>query len=166
MAYISRHLPAAAACMTAAAYDCRDDWSLDLSRAGRRGRPEEGEIAVADVVALVDDLFFQSKMVETARNVGVGLQTVSSGAALVAAATASAGGNPPRLLLVDLNARQGPLEAIEQLHAAGSPLPVIAFLSHVQTELAQRARVAGCQQVLPRSKFTAELADILSQAKT
>ena len=120
---------------------------------------------MADVIALVDDLFFQSKMVETARNVGVTLQTVSSGAALVAAAAVTAASNAPRLLLVDLNARQGPLEAIEQLRAAGNPLPVIAFLSHVQTELAQRARAAGCQQVLPRSKFTAELADILRQAK-
>jgi CheY-like chemotaxis protein len=117
---------------------------------------------MADVLALVDDLFFQSKMAETARHVGVTLQTVSSGAALVAAATASV----PRLLLVDLNARQGPLEAIESLHASGNQLPVIAFLSHVQVELAERARAAGCQQVMPRSQFTAGLADILRQAKT
>ena len=118
---------------------------------------------MADVVALVDDIFFQAKMAETARHAGVALQTVSNGPALVAAAGASTNG--PRLLLVDLNARQGPIEAIEQLRAAGNSLPVIAFLSHVQTELAQRATAAGCQRVLPRSKFTAELADILRQVK-
>ena len=121
---------------------------------------------MADVLALVDDLFFQSKLAEIARHVGVALQTVSTGDALVAAATASASPNAPRLLLVDLNARQGPIEAIERLQAAGNLLPVIAFLSHVQTELAQRARAAGCRQVMPRSKFTAELAGILRQIKT
>jgi len=116
---------------------------------------------MADVLALVDDLFFQAKLAETARHTGVAVQTVSSGDALVAAVAA----NAPRLVLVDLNARQGALAAIQGLRAAGNPPPIIAFLSHVQTELAERARAAGCQQVLPRSKFTADLAEILLQAK-
>lgn len=116
---------------------------------------------MAQVLALIDDLFFQSKLSETARHVGVALQVVSSGEALVASAAAAA----PRLVIVDLNARQGPLDAIEGLQAAGNPPPVIAFLSHMQTELAERARAAGCEQVLPRSQFTANLAAILSQAK-
>ena len=58
--------------------------------------------------------------------------------------------------MVDLNARQGPLEAIEKLQAGGNPVPVIGFLSHVQTDLAERAQAAGCKQVMPRSSFTAE----------
>jgi CheY-like chemotaxis protein len=120
-----------------------------------------------DVLALVDDLFFQAKLAETARQVGVVLQTVSSGEALLSAAAASPGApDRPHLLLVDLNARAGALQAIETLHAQGNPLPVIAFLSHVQVDLAERARAAGCQQVMPRSKFTAELAQILRQAKS
>ncbi len=113
------------------------------------------------VVALVDDIFFQAKLVETARQVGVELKTVTTGAALLAEAAGS-----PALVIVDLNARQGAIEALEQLHAAGNAQPVIAFLSHVQVELAERARAAGCQHVLPRSKFTQDLAAILSRAKT
>jgi CheY-like chemotaxis protein len=121
---------------------------------------------MADVLVLVDDLFFQSKMAETARHVGVTLQTVSSGAALLTAlAVPAAQAATPRLLLVDLNARQGAIDALEKLQATGNSLPIIAFLSHVQVELAQRARDAGCQQVMPRSQFTAGLADILRQAK-
>jgi CheY-like chemotaxis protein len=116
---------------------------------------------VADVLALIDDLFFQAKLVETARHVGVSLQMVANGDALVTAAVSA-----PRLVLVDLNARQGALEAIERLQAAGNSQPIIGFLSHVQTDLAERARAAGCQQVLPRSKFTAELAEILGRAKS
>ena len=45
-------------------------------------------------------------------------------------------------------------------------LPLIAFLSHVQTELAEKARAAGCTQVMPRSQFTRELATILAQANS
>jgi hypothetical protein len=36
----------------------------------------------------------------------------------------------------------------------------------VQVDLAEKALAAGCQSVLPRSKFTAELPQILGQAKT
>jgi CheY-like chemotaxis protein len=117
---------------------------------------------VADVLALVDDLFFQAKMMETARRLGVALKTVGNGSALVAAAALQ----EHKLVVVDLNARQGALEAVAQLRAAGNAQPIIGFLSHVQTELAEQARGAGCQEVLPRSKFTADLAEILNRVKT
>jgi hypothetical protein len=42
----------------------------------------------------------------------------------------------------------------------------VAFLSHVQTDLAAQARAAGCGEVLPRSQFTANLAEILRRAKS
>ena len=117
------------------------------------------------VIALVDDLLFQSKLAETARHVGVELKVVGTGDALLAAADAT-GQDAPALLIVDLNARQGALGAIEKLHASGNTVPVIAFLSHVQVELAERARAAGCREVMPRSKFTQNLAAILSQAQS
>ena len=69
-------------------------------------------------------------------------------------------------MIVDLNARGAPLQAIERVRAGAPDLPLIAFLSHVQTDLAQRARTAGCTQVLPRSQFTHDLATILAQAKS
>ncbi len=117
---------------------------------------------MAEVVAFVDDLFFQSKIMETARHVGVELKFVSTGGAL-AEVMASA---KPRLVIVDLNARQGPVESIEQLRAAGNSTPLVAFLSHVQVDLAERARAAGAQEVMPRSKFTQNLATILAGAKS
>lgn len=137
--------------------------------------------AAADVLALVDDLFFQAKLTETARKLGVKLKTVTTGTALVAAlrelreeiTKGTHGGSQdgsmgelPRLVVVDLNARQGAVEAIEQLHVSGNAIPIIGFLSHVQTELAQRAQAAGCKQVMPRSIFTANLSEILRQAKS
>jgi hypothetical protein len=44
-------------------------------------------------------------------------------------------------------------------------MPVMAFLSHVQVELAAMARAAGCTDVLPRSEFTKNLAALLETAK-
>jgi CheY-like chemotaxis protein len=134
----------------------------------------ENAKSATDVLALVDDLFFQARLAETAGKLGVMLKTVSTGAALVKALEGAlegpldgpAQGDLPRLVVVDLNARQGAVEAIEQLHRSGNRIPVIGFLSHVQTELAQRARAAGCQQVLPRSSFTTNLSEILRQAKS
>jgi CheY-like chemotaxis protein len=129
----------------------------------------ENANGATDVLALVDDLFFQARLAETARKLGVTLKTVSTGATLVKMLEAAPDGLPgdlPRLVIVDLNARQGALEAIEQLQRSGNAIPVIGFLSHVQTELAERARAAGCKQVMPRSSFTANLSEILSQAKS
>ena len=120
---------------------------------------------MADAIALIDDLFFLAKVHETAKHTGVTLETAANGEQLLKAAA----GSPAALILVDLNARQGALDAVERLCAAngeGKPRRVIAFLSHVQTDLAERARAAGCQDVMPRSKFTQNLAEILLGAKS
>ena len=117
---------------------------------------------MADVLALVDDLFFQSKLIETARRLGVTLKIAGTGDALVAAAATQ----EHKLVLVDLNARQGALDAVTKLSGSGNAQPIIGFLSHVQVDLAEKALAAGCQSVLPRSKFTADLPQILGQAKT
>lgn len=119
---------------------------------------------MARVVAMVDDLFFQAKILETARHVGVEVKTVASSEALLAQMADSR--DAPALVLVDLNARGGGVAAVEKLRAGGNQVAVVAFLSHVQVELAERARAAGCTEVMPRSKFTQNLAQILSRAKS
>lgn len=117
---------------------------------------------MAQVVALVDDLFFEAKILEAAHQLGVEVRICATGEALAA----TAGEEKPRIVFVDLNARHDPLEAIRRLREAGNRAPIVGFLSHVQTELAERARVAGCQEVMPRSLFTRNLAALLGRAKT
>lgn len=120
---------------------------------------------MADAIVFIDDLFFQAKLHETAKLTGVTLETAATVEQLLKAAEKS----PAALVIVDLNARQGALDAVEQLckaNGAGNPRRVIAFLSHVQTELASRALAAGCREVMPRSKFTQNLAAILRGAKS
>jgi DNA-binding NarL/FixJ family response regulator len=117
---------------------------------------------MADVVALVDDLFFQSKMMETAKQVGVDLRACSTPEALAAEIS----GEAPGLVVIDLNARGNPIDALRQVQSNHKEIPLIAYLSHVQTDLAESARAAGCREVMARSKFTRELATILARAKS
>ncbi len=128
---------------------------------GRDGR-REVRLVMACVLAFVDDLFFQAKILETAKQVGVDLRTFTTSAALLG----EIGKHPPKLVIVDLNAQNKPLEAIKSVCHAAPGLPMIAFVSHVQVDLAHRASAAGCSTVMPRSQFTQELATILAQAKS
>jgi len=112
------------------------------------------------VVALMDDLFFQMKVLETAKHVGVEFKVASNGEVLAGMLEP-----PTKLVIVDLNAKSDPLATIERVRATQKELPVVAFLSHVQTELAAKARTAGSTEVIPRSVFTQNLARILETAK-
>lgn len=112
------------------------------------------------VVALMDDLFFQMKVAETAKQLGLELKVATNGDALQELLEPA-----PELVIVDLNARSQPIAAIERLRAVQKDLRVVGFLSHVQRELAEQAHAAGCSEVMPRSAFTQNLAAILSAAK-
>ncbi|HEX9970171.1 MAG TPA: hypothetical protein VGB03_08535 [Acidimicrobiales bacterium] len=61
------------------------------------------------------------------------------------------------LVVVDLS-RPGVLDALARLEGRR----VVGFGSHVDTELLDAARTAGCE-VLPRSKFFARLDELLGQ---
>jgi CheY-like chemotaxis protein len=108
----------------------------------------------------MDDLFFQMKVAETAKHLGVELKVATNNNAFLTLLDSA-----PKLILIDLNARSQPLQAIEQARARKDGVRVVAFLSHVQTDLAAQARAAGCDDVLARSSFTQNLASILSAAK-
>jgi len=111
-------------------------------------------------IGLMDDLFFQMKVAETAKHLGVEFKVATTAEALMNLLDA-----PTKLLIVDLNARSQPVATIEKLRATHKELRVVAFLSHVQTELASQARAAGATEVVPRSVFTQNLAAILEAAK-
>lgn len=69
----------------------------------------------------------------------------------------------PKAVFVDLTA--GPLASVETLTAlqeeAGPEVPFIAFGPHVDAAALAGARAAGCRAVMPRSKFTAELPELI-----
>lgn len=111
-------------------------------------------------VGWMDDLFFQMKVAETAKQMGVEFKVAVTPGALEEML-----GGPTKLVIVDLNARNAPLATLKSIRATHPELRVVAFLSHVQVELAEEARAAGCTEVMPRSAFTKNLAAILEAAK-
>lgn len=111
------------------------------------------------VVAYMDDLFFQMKLAETAKHLGLEVKVVSNADSLMQLMDPV-----PNLVIVDLNARSEPLAATQKLRASQPRLRIIGFLSHVQTGLAQQAQSAGFDEVMPRSQFSINLPDILAAA--
>jgi DNA-binding NarL/FixJ family response regulator len=112
------------------------------------------------IVALMDDLFFQMKLAETAKQLGLDVKVATNPDALMPLLDP-----PPKLVIIDLNARNQPLAAIERIRSTHNGIRVLGFLSHVQTDLAEQAQAAGCDQVMPRSLFTRNLGSILADAK-
>jgi len=135
---------------------------LNLCSREAHDKPEREVARLANVLAMVDDLFFQAKIVETARHLAVDLRICTTPDALLTEISKAT----PKLVVVDLNSRNQPLEAIQRMQAAAPDVPLVGFLSHVQTELAEQAHAAGCREVMPRSKFTNDLATILARGKS
>ena len=105
-------------------------------------------------ILLSDDLMFTSRVTGTARDLGLVVTPVRSPAAVL-----------------DLARRLPPVCVIVDLAAAGADLPgligglaelprrprLVAYGSHVDTATLRAAREAGCDEVLPRSKFVEDL---------
>ncbi len=101
-----------------------------------------------------DDLIFVSRVTATARAKGLTIIPVRSAEEAVKAAKAS----PPACVIVDLHTVADVPALLAGLRAACPTMPrVVAYGSHVNKELLQAARDAGCDVVLPRSKFAASL---------
>ncbi len=115
---------------------------------------------MARAVGYMDDLFFQMKIAETAKQLGVDFKVTCNPDGLAGLLEP-----PTTLVIIDLNARNNPLATLAGLCATHKELRVLAFLSHVQTDLAAQARAAGCTEVMPRSAFTQNLATILEAAR-
>ena len=111
------------------------------------------------ILVVVDDLFFLAKIQQTARQVGVPIETVEPSKAEVQAAE-----GPVRSVILDLNHRSGKaVDTIRTLkeNQATKNVRLLAFLSHVQSDLAAAARDAGCDVVLARSAFSQQLPQLL-----
>jgi DNA-binding NarL/FixJ family response regulator len=102
---------------------------------------------------LCDDLLFASKVTATAAAHGLSVAVRKSPEALLAAAAA----NPPAGVIVDLNTPGLEVEALISRLSAIGPVRVIGFGSHVDKETLDAAKAAGCNEVMPRSKFVKEL---------
>lgn len=108
---------------------------------------------------LCRDLMFTVKITGTAQALGRSVKVAGD----LERASALIAEDRPAAVFVDLAA--GPIagpEALARLQAeAGPDVPFIAFGSHVDADALAAARDAGCREVMPRSKFTMQLPDLI-----
>ena len=112
------------------------------------------------IVCAIDDLLFSVKISTAAKSLGVDVYFERSPGSVVSTVREKR----PSLVIFDLNSgKTDPVATIAALKGdpALSASRVLAFASHVHTELIASARNAGADQVLPRSAFAANLAEIL-----
>ena len=112
------------------------------------------------VAVLVDDMFFAAKINSAAEACGRQIERIRSREQLEALRA-----DPPSLVIIDMNSdRLDPIETIRYLkaHADLNAVPIVSFVSHVQTALIRNAQTAGCDYVLPRSAFTRMIIEIVA----
>lgn len=110
---------------------------------------------------LCDDLMFASRITGEARALGLTVKPVRSLDQLLTLA----GQETPSCVLLDLSFPGLELSDLFRRLAEACPSRprVVAYGSHVDTERLRAARSAGCDPVLPRSKFVEELPKALPQ---
>jgi CheY-like chemotaxis protein len=124
--------------------------------------PEAHQDAASRIFAFVDDLFFLTKIQETARKLNVKVEFLKTDQDLLERMKQN-GEEAPSLIIFDLNnAGAKPLTVIPRLKAKlKKGTSIIGFLSHVQGDLKQKAHEVGCDMVLPRSAFSQNLPQLL-----
>ncbi len=116
------------------------------------------------VVAVLDDLMFLVKIDAAARQAGFEISFVKTEEKLFESVK-----DRPSLILLDLNFSSLPvLDIIRKLKSSPEtqPIPLIAYISHVQVEFRKKAEESGADQVLARSVLSSKLPVILQQFAT
>jgi hypothetical protein len=134
------------------------------------GRP----IPIADdaptkIFFFIEDLFFNAKITETARKLGVKVAFVKNDKDAIAELTShEEESERPGLIVFDLNnANVKPLTLIPKLKAKlKRSTSIIGFLSHLQGDLKAKAVEAGCDTVMPRAAFSQNLPNLLRRYGT
>lgn len=116
------------------------------------------------ILAILDDLLFTSKIRGAATHAGVTVAFARSAASALEQMRAAT----PALVIVDLNnPRTSPIETIGTIKSdpALASVPIVGYVSHVDTSTIQAARAAGIDEILARSAFSGGLPEILARAR-
>jgi DNA-binding NarL/FixJ family response regulator len=110
---------------------------------------------MADVVTLIQDMLFSSKVREAAKATGATVQSTRDIPALVAAA------RDAKLVIVDLRLPTA-LAALDALAAATTPATTVGFIDHEKTDVMAEASAKGCTHVMAKGQFANALPKLLS----
>ena len=110
------------------------------------------------VIVWVKDLFFGSKIEAEARAHHIPVCFVESAREIPKAVRK----HEASLFLLDLNASEKAVDVIRDIKSNSelSSIRIVGFLSHVQADLADKARRSGCDVILSRSIFVGRLPEI------
>lgn len=114
----------------------------------------------SQVLILCSDIMFSSQITGAARQLEYTFCTVLS----TRQALAQLDDTIRQVLLVDLNQPSLNWEQLKSIHQEHPALISVAFGPHVDVEKLEAAREAGCSEVMPRSRFSAQLSQILESA--
>ena len=117
------------------------------------------------VLAAVDDMLFRSKIRTVAKLAGVDVTIVRTADEILQQARTL----KPSLVIFDLNnpkAEPIATAAAMKQDAELKSIRTMGFVSHVHTELIGAARQAGFDEVIARSAFAGNLAEILQGAES
>jgi len=120
------------------------------------------EGAQTHIYFFIEELFFQAKIQETAKKLGVKVAFVKNEKDALAEMT-DGDENKPALIVFDLNnANAKPLTLIPKLKTKlKRSASIVGFLSHLQGDLKAKAVEAGCDVVMPRAAFSQNLPNLL-----
>jgi hypothetical protein len=115
------------------------------------------------IFCFIDDLFFQAKINETSKKLGVKVEFVKGDKDSVARLTDVVEADRPTLVVFDLNNLNAkPMTLIPKLKAKfKKATSIVGFLNHLQGDLKLKAIEAGCDTVMPRSAFSQSLPNLL-----
>ena len=113
-------------------------------------------------IAIVSDMVFATRITGTAEKVGADCRIINDPSDLQDALESE----NPGTVLVDMNCDGiSPEEAIRTVKSHCPNARVVAFFSHVQTELMELARAAGADDAWPRSAFVQRLPQLLEDVQ-
>ena len=121
------------------------------------------EAAPVRIFFFIEDLFFQAKIHEAARKLGVKVEFAKGDKESVAKLTGLPEDERPKLLIFDLNNLNAkPMTLIPKLKAKfKKATSIVGFLNRLQSELKAKAVEAGCDTVMPRAAFSQSLPGML-----
>jgi hypothetical protein len=122
------------------------------------------EGAPTRIFCFIEDLFFQAKIQETSRKLGIKVEFIKGADKEVVARIIDVPeASKPTLLVFDLNNLNAkPMTLIPKFKAKfKKATSIIGFLNHLQGDLKLKAVEAGCDTVMPRSAFSQSLPNLL-----
>ena len=109
-------------------------------------------------IAIVSDMIFAARIAGTAEKIGAECKILNDSGTLLDTLESE----NPELVLVDMNCESiSPEEVIRMVKSLCPNARVVAFFSHVQGELMERAKAAGADDAWPRSVFVQCLPQLL-----